>query len=125
MGALVVSPRRRQLTLALALYPRMNIRGPQACGFSAISRVTYAGPSSWSGTAATRTSTSSCARGWPRILAGTSSGFRPTPPNSTPWSCSGATSSTVVSRTSLQTPSTRSEATCAASGGGLADARSY
>jgi transposase len=29
IGALVVSPRRRQLTLALALYPRRNIRGPQ------------------------------------------------------------------------------------------------
>ena len=28
IGALVVSPRRRQITLALALYPRMNIRGP-------------------------------------------------------------------------------------------------
>lgn len=33
IGALVVSPRRRQLTLALALYPRMNIRGPQVLRF--------------------------------------------------------------------------------------------
>ncbi|HWO87812.1 MAG TPA: hypothetical protein VNL98_01545 [Gemmatimonadales bacterium] len=28
IGALIVSPRRRQITLALALHPRMNIRGP-------------------------------------------------------------------------------------------------
>lgn len=33
IGALVVSPRRRQLTLALALYPRLNIRGPQVLRF--------------------------------------------------------------------------------------------
>ena len=33
IGALVVSPRRRQITLALALYPRMNIRGPQVLRF--------------------------------------------------------------------------------------------
>jgi putative transposase len=33
IGALVVSPRRRQLTLALALYSRMNIRGPQVLRF--------------------------------------------------------------------------------------------
>src|SRR2546428_855892 len=29
IGALIVSPRRRHVTLALALYPRLNIRGPQ------------------------------------------------------------------------------------------------
>jgi transposase len=33
IGALVVSPRRRQLTLALALFPRINIRGPQVLRF--------------------------------------------------------------------------------------------
>jgi transposase len=33
IGALVVSPRRRRITLALALYPRMNIRGPQVLRF--------------------------------------------------------------------------------------------
>jgi putative transposase len=33
IGALIVSPRRRQITLALALYPRMNIRGPQVLRF--------------------------------------------------------------------------------------------
>lgn len=33
IGALVVSPRRRQITLALALYPRLNIRGPQVLRF--------------------------------------------------------------------------------------------
>jgi putative transposase len=33
IGALIVSPRRRQLTLALALYPRKNIRGPQVVRF--------------------------------------------------------------------------------------------
>jgi putative transposase len=29
IGALIVSPRRRRITLALALHPRRNIRGPQ------------------------------------------------------------------------------------------------
>ena len=29
----MVSPRRRQITLALALYPRLNIRGPQVLRF--------------------------------------------------------------------------------------------
>lgn len=33
IGALIVSPRRRQCGLALALYPRMNIRGPQVLRF--------------------------------------------------------------------------------------------
>jgi len=33
IGALIVSPRRRRLTLALALYPRLNIRGPQVVRF--------------------------------------------------------------------------------------------
>ena len=33
IGALVVSPGRRQITLALALYPRLNIRGPQVLRF--------------------------------------------------------------------------------------------
>lgn len=33
IGALIVSPHRRQLTLALALYPRRNIRGPQVRRF--------------------------------------------------------------------------------------------
>jgi putative transposase len=33
IGALIVSPRRRQLTLALALYPRLNIRGPPVLRF--------------------------------------------------------------------------------------------
>jgi transposase len=33
IGALIVSPRRRSLTLALALYPRLNIRGPQVLRF--------------------------------------------------------------------------------------------
>jgi transposase len=33
IGALVVSPGRRQFTLALALYPGMNIRGPQVLRF--------------------------------------------------------------------------------------------
>ena len=33
IGALVVSPRRRHITLALALHPRMNIRGPQVLRF--------------------------------------------------------------------------------------------
>jgi|SRR5262245_2813537 len=33
IGALIVSPARRQLTLALALYPLMNIRGPQVLHF--------------------------------------------------------------------------------------------
>jgi hypothetical protein len=31
--ALVVSPHRQQITLALALYPRLNIRGPQVLRF--------------------------------------------------------------------------------------------
>lgn len=33
IGALIVSPRRRHFTLALALYPRGNIRGPQVLRF--------------------------------------------------------------------------------------------
>jgi hypothetical protein len=33
IGALIVSPRRRRITLALALYPRRNIRGPQVLRF--------------------------------------------------------------------------------------------
>jgi hypothetical protein len=33
IGALVVSPRRRQFMLALALYPHLNIRGPQVLRF--------------------------------------------------------------------------------------------
>jgi putative transposase len=33
LGALVVSPRRRRLTLALALHPKANIRGPQVLEF--------------------------------------------------------------------------------------------
>ena len=33
IGALIVSPRRRQLTLALALHPRRNIRSPQVVRF--------------------------------------------------------------------------------------------
>jgi transposase len=33
IGALIVSPHRRQLGLALALYPRTNIRGPQVLRF--------------------------------------------------------------------------------------------
>src|SRR5438132_1590247 len=33
IGDLIVSPRRRQITLALALYPGMNIRGPQVVRF--------------------------------------------------------------------------------------------
>ena len=33
IGALIVSPRRRRVTLALALYPRLNIRGPQVLRF--------------------------------------------------------------------------------------------
>lgn len=33
IGALVVSPHRQQITLALALYPRLNIRGPQVLRF--------------------------------------------------------------------------------------------
>jgi transposase len=33
IGALVVSPRRRQITLALTLFPRLNIRGPQVLRF--------------------------------------------------------------------------------------------
>jgi transposase len=33
LGALIVSPRRRQITLALALYPGLNIRGPQVRRF--------------------------------------------------------------------------------------------
>jgi putative transposase len=33
IGALVVSPHRRQITLALALYARLNIRGPQVLRF--------------------------------------------------------------------------------------------
>src|SRR5438552_3339851 len=33
IGRLIVSPRRRQLTLTLALYARLNIRGPQVLRF--------------------------------------------------------------------------------------------
>jgi putative transposase len=33
IGALIVSPARRQITLALALYPRRNIRGPEVLRF--------------------------------------------------------------------------------------------
>lgn len=33
IGALIVSPRRRRITLALALHPRRNIRGPQVRRF--------------------------------------------------------------------------------------------
>src|SRR3972149_10510314 len=33
IGALIVSPRRHRLTLALALYPHRNIRGPQVLRF--------------------------------------------------------------------------------------------
>ncbi len=33
IGALILSPRRRQITLALALHPRLNIRGPQVLRF--------------------------------------------------------------------------------------------
>src|SRR5882724_11419000 len=120
IGALVVSPRRRQLTLALALYPRMNIRGPQVLRFLRHLARHVRGPVLlvWD---RGNPHKHQLVRAWlathPRwdIVW-----FRPTPLNSTPWSCSGATSSTAVSRTSLRTPSTRSEATCAASGGGLA-----
>src|SRR5207253_5037211 len=37
IGALIVSPRRRQLTLTLALYARLNIRGPQVLRLSTLS----------------------------------------------------------------------------------------
>jgi transposase len=33
IGALIVSPRRQQVSLALALYPRRNIRGPEVRRF--------------------------------------------------------------------------------------------
>jgi putative transposase len=33
IGALIVSPRRRRVTLALALHPRLNIKGPQVLRF--------------------------------------------------------------------------------------------
>jgi transposase len=33
IGALIVSPRRQHITLALALHPRRNIRGPQVLRF--------------------------------------------------------------------------------------------
>jgi transposase len=33
IGALIVSPARRQITLALALHPRKNIRGPEVLQF--------------------------------------------------------------------------------------------
>jgi putative transposase len=33
IGALIVSPRRRRITLALALHPRRNIRGPEVLRF--------------------------------------------------------------------------------------------
>jgi len=33
IGALIVSPRRRHITLALALYPHRNIRGPEVLRF--------------------------------------------------------------------------------------------
>jgi putative transposase len=33
IGALIVSPRRRRITLALALHPKINIRGPQVLRF--------------------------------------------------------------------------------------------
>jgi transposase len=33
IGALIVSPRRRRISLALALHPRINIRGPQVLHF--------------------------------------------------------------------------------------------
>jgi hypothetical protein len=33
IGALIVSPRRRQITLALALHPHRNIRGPEVLRF--------------------------------------------------------------------------------------------
>jgi transposase len=33
IGALIVSPRRRQITLALALHPQRNIRGPEVLRF--------------------------------------------------------------------------------------------
>lgn len=33
IGALIVSPRRRHVTLALALHPRLNIKGPQVLRF--------------------------------------------------------------------------------------------
>lgn len=33
LGAVIVSPRRQRLTLALALHPKVNIRGPQVLDF--------------------------------------------------------------------------------------------
>ena len=44
IGALVVSPRRRRVSLCLALYHKENIRGPQILNFLRSLRENYPGP---------------------------------------------------------------------------------
>jgi len=81
IGALIVSPQRRQLTLALALYSRLNIRGPQVLRFLRHLARHVRGPIVLVWDRGRSTSTTWSRRGWRPIRAGTSSGFRPTRPS--------------------------------------------
>src|SRR5437870_9342355 len=63
IGALIVSPRRRQLTLALARTRDATFGAPRWCAFFAISGATSAVHSSWFGIGDALTSTSSCRAG--------------------------------------------------------------
>ena len=86
IGVLIVSPRRRQLTLARAL---RTFAGRRGVGFSSTLVATCAVRSSSSGIADSPTSIGSSPPGWSLIVAGTSPGCHPTRPNSTRWNCSG------------------------------------
>lgn len=125
IGALVVSPRRRQITLALALYPRLNILGPQVLRFLRHLARHVRGPVIlvWD-------------RGNPHkhhlVRGGLATHprwdivwFPPYAPDLNPVALLWSTSSTAGSRTSRRIPSMRSNSTCAASGGASAAIRSY
>jgi putative transposase len=119
IGALVVSPHRQQITLALALYPRLNIRGPQVLRFLRHLARHVRGPVLlvWD---RGNPHKHQLVRGWlARHPRWEIVWFPPYAPD---WS--GATSSTVDSRTSLRTPSTRSNDTWAVSAGVWAAVRS-
>ena len=118
IGALIVSPRRRQITLALALYPGMNIRGPQVVRFLRHLARHVRGPFVlvWD---RGRSHKHALVREW--LAAHPRCHIVWFPPYATLWNCCGATSSTAASRTSHRTPSTTFRPTSAASDGAWPD----
>jgi hypothetical protein len=117
IGALIVSPHRRQITLALALYPGMNIRGPQVLRFLRHLARHVRGPFVlvWD---RGRSHQHALVRDWvaahPRCHI---VWFHPTRQTSTRWNCCGVTSSTAASRTLHRTPSTTFRPTSAENDG--------